>query len=398
MSNKSLFEEVGGEEVLRRATAALYASVVVDDELAPFFIGLDVEHIEDRQRRFLGFALGGPSQSPDVDLRKAHAGLVRRGLNHRHFDLLLAHLDTALEEVEVNRALRKKVLLRLEGTRQQVIGETYTNTTRKKTMAGRTIAFLYGIICYTIGMASLVYTGLWLGDFLLPVTLDSDASGSLLLALLIDLALLAGFTLPHSIMARPAFKERWTRIVPVSVERSTYVLFSGVTLIALMVLWQPLGMEIWRLNGEAAILAQAGFATGWGLLVASTFAINHFDLFGLRQVWLNLRGKEYTQLAFQETTLYKYCRHPLNVGWLMVIWITPHMTISHLVFALGTSVYILGAIVFEERDLVRYHPEYSAYQKRVPKFLPNWKSAKPNVHIALETRGTHGSERQPDIK
>ncbi len=378
MSNISLYEEVGGEEVLAKATAALYAAVMLDDELARFFIGLDVKNIEAQQKRFLNFALDGPGQTPGVDLRKAHAGLVRRGLNHSHFDRLLAYLDSALEEAEVQPDLRKKVLGRLEETRQQVIGETYTRTTREKTMTGRTIAFVYGVVCYTVGMASLVYAGLWVGDFLLPVTLDSEASGSITSALLVDLLLLTGFTLPHSIMARPAFKERWTRIIPVSVERSTYVLVSGITFTALMVLWRPLGVDIWRLGGESANLANAGYATGWGLLVASTFAINHFDLFGLRQVWLNLRGKEYTQLPFQETTLYKYSRHPLYVGWLMVIWITPHMTISHLVFALGTSAYILGAIVFEERDLVRYHPEYSEYQKRVPKLLPFAKSGRPH--------------------
>jgi len=376
MPNKTIFEEIGGEPVLTAATAALYARVVLDDALSPFFIGLDVNQIEIRQRKFLTFALDGPGLSPNIDLRKAHAGLAARGLNHRHFDLLLAHLDEALDEVGVKIELRAKVLERVENTRLAVIGETYShiNINQEKTMLGRTTAFIYGVVCYIIGMASLVYTGLWLGDFLLPTTLDSPATGPLGIALLVNLALLIGFTVPHSIMARPAFKERWTRIIPATVERSTYILVSGVTLITLMVLWQPLGFDIWQMDGEAANLANAGYATGWGLLVAATFAINHFDLFGLRQVWLSLRGREYTQLPFQETTLYKYSRHPLYVGWLMVVWITPHMTLSHLVFALGTTSYILCAIVFEERDLVNYHPEYADYQKRVPKLIPSFRS------------------------
>jgi protein-S-isoprenylcysteine O-methyltransferase Ste14 len=172
-------------------------------------------------------------------------------------------------------------------------------------------------------------------------------------------------------MARPAFKRWWTRIVPQAAERSTYVLFSSLALILLFWFWQPMGGKVWELTAPAAVYAMhVIYALGWALLLYSTFLINHFDLFGLRQVWLHATGKPYTQLQFKTPWLYQQVRHPLYVGWLMIFWATPTMTVAHLVFAVMTTAYILVAIQFEERDLIDLHPEYADYRRRVPMLLP----------------------------
>jgi protein-S-isoprenylcysteine O-methyltransferase Ste14 len=172
-------------------------------------------------------------------------------------------------------------------------------------------------------------------------------------------------------MARPAFKRVWTRIVPEPIERSTYVLASSLALILLFWQWRPLGGVVWDVQdpvGRALLLS--GFAFGWLLVLVTTFLINHFDLFGLRQVWLHLRGRRYRPLPFKTPGPYRIVRHPLYVGWLFAFWATPTMTVTHLLFAVVTTSYILLAIRFEERDLVDAHPEYSEYQKRVPMLVP----------------------------
>jgi protein-S-isoprenylcysteine O-methyltransferase Ste14 len=173
-------------------------------------------------------------------------------------------------------------------------------------------------------------------------------------------------------MARPAFKRWWTRFVPKPVERSTYVLFSSLALIALFVYWQPIGGVIWNVQDPIGRAVLYGlFAFGWGLVLLATFLINHFDLFGLRQVWLYLRGKEYRPLNFGTPALYKIVRHPLYVGWFFAFWATPSMTVAHLFFALLTAAYILIAIRFEERDLLAEHgARYSEYRKQVPMLVP----------------------------
>jgi len=175
-------------------------------------------------------------------------------------------------------------------------------------------------------------------------------------------------------MARPSFKRRWTRVVPESAERCTYMLFSSAALAVMFAFWQPLGGIVWNASAPPAQAALYGaFALGWVLLLLSTFLINHFDLFGLRQVWLQLIGKRYEALPFKVTALYRHVRHPIYVGWLLVFWATPTMTLSHLVCAIGTTVYILIAIQFEERNLVDAHPEYADYRRRVPMLLPSVK-------------------------
>ncbi|MFG0282807.1 MAG: methanethiol S-methyltransferase [Phycisphaerales bacterium JB039] len=236
----------------------------------------------------------------------------------------------------------------------------------------RTLGLLYGVVCYAIFFGTFLYAAGWVGNLLVPKSLDGDAVDPFWPALLINVGLLSVFAVQHSVMARPAFKRRWTKIVPRPLERSTYVLFSSAALILLFWQWRPLGGVIWDVEdpaGRAALYGLFGF--GWLLVLVSTFLINHFDLFGLRQVWLYFRGKKYTPLRFQLPWLYRVVRHPLYLGWLFAFWATPTMTVTHLVFAVVTTGYILVAIQFEERDLIDAHGlDYADYRKRVPMILP----------------------------
>jgi len=238
-------------------------------------------------------------------------------------------------------------------------------------MIKRIAFFAYGVVCYAIFFGTFLYAIGFIGGFGVPRTLDGERSGPLPAAVAIDAGLLALFALQHSIMARDWFKEAWTRIVPKPLERSTYVLFSSAALILLFWQWRPLGGVIWSVENDTARIAlRALFAFGWALLLLSTFLINHFDLFGLRQVWLFLTGKPYTSLRFATPGPYKVVRHPLYVGWLFAFWMTPVMSSAHLLFAALATGYILVAIQFEERDLVRHHGEYADYRKRVPMLVP----------------------------
>jgi len=236
---------------------------------------------------------------------------------------------------------------------------------------GRIIAFVYGGVAYAIFFATFLYAAGFVGNLVVPKSLDSARVGPLGVSLLINLGLLGLFAVQHSVMARPAFKRVWTRIVPPAVERSTYVLLSSLALILLFWQWRPLGGVVWDLQHPLGrTLMHAGFAFGWLLVLVSTFLINHFDLFGLRQVWLHLRGRRYQALPFTTPGPYRLVRHPLYVGWLFAFWATPTMTVTHLLFAFVATAYILVAIRFEERDLLDAYPEYADYRRRVPMLVP----------------------------
>jgi protein-S-isoprenylcysteine O-methyltransferase Ste14 len=240
-------------------------------------------------------------------------------------------------------------------------------------MVKRIALFAYGVTSYLIFLGTFLYAVGFIGGFGVPTRLDGERRGPFGAALAIDAGLLALFAVQHSVMARRWFKEWWTRIVPPPIERSTYVLFSSLALLLLFALWRPLGVSVWSVTTPAARVAlRALFAFGWALVLVCTFLINHFDLFGLRQVWLFLLGRPYAPVPFATPGPYRLVRHPLYVGWLFAFWMTPVMTLAHLVFAVGTTLYILAAIQLEERDLVReYGQAYEDYRRRVPMLVPS---------------------------
>ena len=238
-------------------------------------------------------------------------------------------------------------------------------------MLRRVLILAYGTASYALFQAATLYAVGFIGGFATPTRLDGPRQLSVVAALAIDLGLMALFALQHSGMARPAFKRWWVRFVPEPVERSTYVSLSSLALLLLFWYWQPIGGVVWATeNTVAGAMLYGAFAAGWMIVLASTFLLNHFDLFGLRQAWLSFRGRPYTQLRFATPGLYRLVRHPLYVGWLLVFWATPRMTAAHLVFAATLTAYILAAIRWEERDLSEVHPEYAAYRRRVPMLLP----------------------------
>lgn len=233
------------------------------------------------------------------------------------------------------------------------------------------VGLVYGIVCYVVFLASFLYAICFVGNLVGPKTIDSGVAGPFGQALLVNAALLGLFAVQHSVMARQGFKRAWTKIVPRSVERSTYVLISSLLLILLYAYWQPMPGTVWKLEGAAATIAALLFWIGWGTVLVSTFLINHFDLFGLRQVWLLARGRAYEPLQFQKRGLYHSVRHPIMLGFMIAFWSTSHMTQGHLLFAVATTGYMLVGILLEERDLVGFHgAEYEAYRKEVPMLLP----------------------------
>jgi protein-S-isoprenylcysteine O-methyltransferase Ste14 len=236
----------------------------------------------------------------------------------------------------------------------------------------RVLFFVYGVASYVIFLGTFLYAIAFVGGFAVPRRLDGPLQTSLPTALAIDCALLTVFAVQHSVMARRWFKERWTQIVPWAIERSTYVLCASLALLLLFWQWRPIGIQIWTVEHPTArVVLWTLFATGWATVLTVTFLINHFDLFGLRQVWLPLMGRPYARVPFRTPLPYRFVRHPLYLGFLLAFWMTPTMTLAHLVFALATTAYIVLAIQFEERDLVSEHgAAYEAYRHSVPMLLP----------------------------
>jgi protein-S-isoprenylcysteine O-methyltransferase Ste14 len=236
----------------------------------------------------------------------------------------------------------------------------------------RGFALAYGLICYVIFFLTFLYAIGFVGDFGVPRTIDSGTSASLVPALIIDAVLLGVFAVQHSLMARPAFKAWWTKIVPPPIERSTYVLFASLALMLIFWQWRALPQAVWAVQSPAiATVIRLAFWAGWAMVLLSTFLINHFDLFGLRQVWAYRRAQQIPPPEFRTPLFYKVVRHPLYLGFIIAFWAAPTMSQGHLFFALATTAYILIAIQLEEHDMVAVFGErYLVYRKQVSMLIP----------------------------
>ncbi|MDE3109213.1 MAG: isoprenylcysteine carboxylmethyltransferase family protein [Acidobacteriota bacterium] len=233
-------------------------------------------------------------------------------------------------------------------------------------------AVIYGFVVYVVFLGTFLYAIGFVGNLIVPKSIDSGAGAFSIPSLIIDALLLSLFAVQHSVMARQGFKRAWTKLVPRPVERTTYVLFASLCLLLLYWQWRPMTNVVWSVqNSTGKIVLEVLFAIGWLLVLASTYLVSHTDLFGLRQVSLFASGKSYTPIGFQDPALYKHVRHPIYLGFLIAFWAAPTMTIGHLVFSIATTGYMLVAIQLEERDLVTFFGDaYRQYRQRVPMLVP----------------------------
>lgn len=236
----------------------------------------------------------------------------------------------------------------------------------------RVLALVYGIVVYFLFLGTFLYAIGFVGRMGVPKTIDSGSGSQPVIAALIDALLLSVFALQHSIMARRGFKQHWTRVVSWYVERSTYVLAATLALALVLWQWRPIPNVVWDLRGTAAgsVLAIL-FWVGWAILFLSTFLINHFELFGLHQVWAYARGTEFHRPPFRAPFFYRWMRHPIYLGFVIAFWSAPVMSVGHLLFSVATTGYILVGIYFEERDLIHaYGDAYLEYRRQVPMLVP----------------------------
>jgi len=250
---------------------------------------------------------------------------------------------------------------------------------------GKLLQLTWAAVAYVLFLGAFLYSIGFVGDILVPKTIDSGAPGPWIMALAVDAVLLGVFAVQHSVMARPAFKRWWTRIVPVGVERSTYVAASSLCLVLLFWQWRPLGATLWALDGVAAAIVRGVFVLGWLVVLTSTFMLSHFELFGLTQAYSAFRDRAVAAIPFHTPMLYGLVRHPIMLGFVIAFWAAPVMTLGHLLFAVATTLYILIALQLEERDLIAsFGAQYSDYRRRVPMLVPftRWRQSRASRHAA----------------